>query len=134
MIVAHVTAFYAGILTLFYLVLALAVPRLRFRHKVGLGDGNQPELRRAIRIHANFAEYVPLALLLMMLVEEGGYSRWFLHLLGLTLIFARALHVYGLSRSEGHSPGRFLGTVLTVSVMGICSLLLLLNSLAVLFS
>lgn len=127
---ATITPFYAAILGIIYFLLSLRIPRLRMRYKVGLGDGDIPELRKAIRVHANFAEYVPLVLLLLLFVEQAGYSPWFVHLMGAVLVLARGLHAYGLTQSAAHSPGRFLGTVLTLSALVICSLLLLLKTAA----
>ncbi len=66
----QVTGFYAALLAIFYVVLAFAVVRQRMKLRVGLGDGQQPSLIKAIRIHGNFAEYVPFALLLLLLLEQ----------------------------------------------------------------
>lgn len=121
----HITPLYAAILTLAYLWLSLRVPRLRIKFKVGLGDGNIPELARAVRVHANFAEYVPLALLMMFFTETAGASAWFIHAIGVILIVARGLHAWGLTQSSGTSPQRFIGTVLTFFVLLATALLTL---------
>lgn len=123
-----ITAFYAALLALIYLPLSLRIPILRMKHMVGLGDGDVPELARWIRVHGNFGEYVPIALLLLMLAELLRSSGWLLHIFGITLIVARLLHVRGLSQNSGTSRGRFLGTVLTLSVIGLLALLLLILS------
>ncbi|WP_274620662.1 MAPEG family protein [Colwellia maritima] len=68
-----ITAFYASLLTLLYIGLSFNVIRLRFKLKVGVGDGGQEQLTKAIRIHGNFSEYMPLALILLVglnLAEE----------------------------------------------------------------
>jgi uncharacterized protein len=127
--IPEITPFYAGMLGLMYAGLSLRIPRLRMRHGVGLGDGGVPELARAVRVHANFAEYVPFALFLLLLTEWQGYSPWFVHLLGLLLVVGRALHAYGLSQSSGPSRGRFLGTLLTLTVLILGSSLCLLAAL-----
>ncbi len=116
-----VTPLYAGLLGLFLVVLSLLVVRLRFRFRVGLGDGGQAALTRAIRVQGNFAEHVPLALLLIFAVEGLGYAAWIVHALGAALVAARLAHAQGLGRSEGESPGRFLGTVTTFSVLIVAS-------------
>jgi len=122
-----VTPLYAALLGLIYLVLSLRIPRLRIKHKIGIGDGDNHDLRKAIRVHANFAEYVPLILILLLLVELGGYSPWFVHFMGIVLLAARGLHAYGLGQTSGPSRGRFMGTILTFFVLAACSLLLLLK-------
>ena len=128
-----ITPLYAGILGLIYLFLSFRIPRLRMKLRVGLGDGGHPELARAIRVHANFAEYVPLALLLILLAELEGYSPWFIHLMGFLLVAARLAHAYGLGQSSATSPGRFLGTVTTFAVLGLTSAMCILASLLKIF-
>lgn len=64
-----ITSFYAAVLALFYVVLAGLVIRQRFKHRVGLGTGKDVELLQAVRMHGNFAEYVPLLLILVALLE-----------------------------------------------------------------
>ena len=127
-----ITPLYAGILGLFYLYLAFQVIRRRMGKGVGLGDGGHPDLTRAIRVHANFAEYVPLALILLLMLEGQGYSPWFVHVLGVLLVFARLAHAHGLSQSDGHSRGRFLGTATTLFVVGSASLLVILGTIVLL--
>jgi len=110
-----ITMFYAGLLVLLYLALSLQVIRLRRTLQVGLGSGGNEVLDRAVRAHANFAEYVPLGLLLLALIEIGTAAPgWLVHLLGLTLLVGRLMHgLIGLNRSSGYSAGRFWGTCLT---------------------
>jgi hypothetical protein len=113
-----IVLFYAGLLALLLLVLSGQVVRLRLRHRVGLGAGSVPELERAIRAHANFCEYVPLALLLLAgLSLAGAAPGWALHALGLSLLIGRVLHAFGLARSAGASRARQAGTVLTWLVL-----------------
>lgn len=122
-----VTAVYAGIAGLMLLVLAGLVVRARWRYGTGLGVGSDPGMERAVRVHANFTEYVPLALVLMLLAELNGLPTVLLHLAGLLLLASRALHAWGLSRVSGRSFGRFYGTAGTwLVVLGL--------SLAVLYA
>jgi uncharacterized membrane protein YecN with MAPEG domain len=83
------------------------------RFQVGLGTGDNRELERAVRIHGNFAEYVPLALVLLVIYEMGGAPAWAVHLAGAVLLVARLLHAFGLTQSSGRSPGRFTGIIAT---------------------
>ena len=64
-----ITIIYAGILAIVYAVLTLRVAQGRYKYRVGLGDGGVPELTQRIRVHGNFAEHVPFALLLIFLVD-----------------------------------------------------------------
>jgi uncharacterized membrane protein YecN with MAPEG domain len=111
------TGIYAGLCSLMFLFLAWPITVQRKRKKIGLGDGGDIELQRAIRVHANFVEYVPLALLMLLLIEQQGVSNLVVHGFGLALIFSRLLHASGLSRSGGYSFGRFYGTLGTWLVM-----------------
>ena len=105
-----ITALYAGVLALLMLVLARNVIRGRYRAKVGLFDGGDERLGRAIRIHGNFIEYVPIALILMGLVEINGVPAWALHAWGIVIVASRLVHAHGLSKSSSASRGRTIGT------------------------
>ncbi len=112
-----VVALYAALLALLYLGLGLRVIRLRRRLKVAVGDGGQPELQRAVRVHANFAEYVPLALVLLLLAELQGAPAWLLHALGLALLVGRLIHARGVSRTREDFRWRVAGMTLTFPVL-----------------
>jgi uncharacterized membrane protein YecN with MAPEG domain len=112
-----VTPLYGGLLVLWFIVLSMRVVRSRGRAKVSLGDGEDPSLRRAIRGHANFAEYVPLALLLLMILELSRFSIYLIHVLGATLLIARFLHGSALAFSAQWRFGQYWGTVLTFVVL-----------------
>ena len=113
----QITAIYASLLAFLYVVLSYRVAQRRIRLKVGLGTGQNAELERAIRIHGNFGEYVPFALLLLALFEGGGGPVWAVHGAGAGLLIARVLHALGLTQSSGRSTGRFSGVVATWLIM-----------------
>lgn len=121
----QITAFYAALLGLLMLVLVLRVVQGRWTRRIGLGDGGQAEMTCRIRAHANSAENVPMALLLLLLLELTGVAGPWLHAFGIALLVARLLHAWGLSRHGGTSFGRFVGTLLTVlAIAAMCALLL----------
>lgn len=122
-----IAGFYAGLCALLVLVLAMRVMWLRGREGVGLGDGGHAGLERAIRMHANATEYVPLALLLLALLAFEGTRPAWLHAFGIVLVVARLLHAFGLSRASGTSFGRASGAGLTVLVMLAMAVLLILR-------
>jgi uncharacterized membrane protein YecN with MAPEG domain len=72
-----------------------------------------------VRGHANFAEYVPLALLLMLILELSKFSIYVLHGLGIALLVARLLHGYALSFTDKFFFGRVAGAGLTFTVLGV---------------
>jgi uncharacterized protein len=74
------TAIYAAILTFVYVKLTLNVINLRRQNEVSLGDGGREDLQKAIRSHGNFAEYVPLGLILLGCLE-ANHIHWTIVLL-----------------------------------------------------
>ncbi|MCC6471289.1 MAG: MAPEG family protein [Alphaproteobacteria bacterium] len=126
---SQITLLYAGLATLLLLVLSIHVIRLRWRYLVGLGDGGQPVLARAIRVHANFVEYTPIGLILLFLIERAGYASWVLHALGAALVVGRLAHAWGLARDDGPSIGRALGFTLTFGMLLAGALLALYSAL-----
>ena len=112
-----VTGPYAGLLGLVFIGLNIRVIRNRTRAKVSLLDGGDEALRRALRVHGNFAEYVPFALLLMALAEIQGASGLYMHLLGTVLIVCRLSHAYAITAKTGRSPARVIGVVETFGVI-----------------
>lgn len=122
-----ITALYGALNALFNIFLANQVSALRRKHKVGLGAGDQPELEVAIRAHGNNAEFLPLALVMMLLAEMCGGKGWLLHLYGGGLLFARVAHWIGLPRK---APNLFRvgGTAFTwVAIAGISGYVLYLR-------
>lgn len=120
-----ITGFYTAIAALMMLGLAKNVIALRRTKLVGIGDGGDDSLARAIRIHANFTEYVPVGLLLLLLVELNGSHPLLVHGLGSLLIVCRLLHMQGLRSSSGKSFGRFWGTLGTWIVIVVSAVLLI---------
>jgi uncharacterized membrane protein YecN with MAPEG domain len=110
-----IAGFYVALGALLILVLAARVMWLRNTRRVGLGSGGDADLGRAIRVHANAVEYLPIALLLVLLALEQTPSG-LLHLFGALLIVGRILHAIGLSSASGRSFGRMAGIGLTVLV------------------
>lgn len=126
----RITAFYAALAALLVIALALRVVLQRRRARVGVGDGGDRTLARAIRAHANAVEYLPLALLLLSLLELLAVAPVGLHVFGIVLILSRVLHAVGLSSSGGTSFGRFAGTLGTWLCMIAMALVALWQSLA----
>lgn len=106
-------ALYMSLNGVLLVILAVRIIRLRQRYRVGIGDGGNAVLARAIRVHGNFTEYAPLALLLILATALLGYPAWVVHGLGIALTAGRVAHAVGLTGSIGRSPGRFAGMSLT---------------------
>ncbi len=90
-----VCALYAVLGALILIKLSYDVVRLRMLYRVSYGDGGFTELQSAIRAHGNAVEYIPIALLLLLLLEMDGAETWMVHLCGLMMIVGRIMHFYG---------------------------------------
>lgn len=118
-----VTPLWASLLAFLYLGLTALVIRARYRTRTALGSGGDAGLERAIRAHANFAEYVPLTLVLLGMAELQGATNWLLHLLGAALLVGRTLHGFGISRTDEVLAFRSSGVILTLTVLASAALL-----------
>jgi len=87
-------------------------------------------MRAAIRAHGNFAEYVPLTLLLMALCELAGVGALWLHVGGLALLVGRILHAIGIQIPKAPNLPRLVGTLLFWLALGLFSVLALAQGLA----
>lgn len=104
-----ITAVYASLMALLVTMLVLVVVKLRRSLKIGLGDGGNRDLARAIRAHGNAIESVPLFLVLLAVCEINRGSPTTLHVFGSAFLVSRVLHAWGLFSSSGASTGRVLG-------------------------
>jgi len=121
----NITAIFVALHAILLLALAYRVVAMRRGLKIGLGDGAQELVQQRIRAHANATEYVPVALIELLLLELMGVPALWLYVAGTTLLVGRMLHAAGLSRTSGYSFGRFSGTLLTwLSMLGMVVALL----------
>jgi len=110
-----VTLTTAGLLGLVYFMLSLRVVQVRTKLKVSLGHAGDELLLSRIRAHANFAEYVPLVLILLGAIELAVVSPW-LWLIGLGLVVVRIAHAVGMAL-PAPNPFRIAGTAGTFVLM-----------------
>jgi len=105
-----VVALYGSLNAIFNVILAVRVSGARRRGKKSIGtDGNEVVLL-ANRVHGNNAEYVPLAIVMLLVVELAGGSSNVLHAMGGALLLARFAHAFGLPR-PAPNPYRVMGMV-----------------------
>lgn len=126
----HITLIYAGLLGLLFLLLSFWVVKRRAQFRVMIGEGEAPEMLAAIRAHGNFAEYVPLTLLLMALCELAGVGSLWLHLGGVLLLVGRILHAIGIQIPRAPNMPRLFGTLFFWLSLGIFSVLALVQGLS----
>lgn len=121
-----ITALYAGILALLIVALGINVTMHRVKLGIPLGDGDNPQMRRMIRIHGNAVEYLPLALILMLVYELSGGAHIALHIAGIALVAGRLLQSWGMWSTEMPGFGRRSGqslTWLTIAALAVLNLL-----------
>ena len=107
-------ALWAGLNLGWTLLLALNVTRHRMKEGVSTGSGSSQSLDRAVRAHGNNIEYVPGAILGILILAALGYSPFVINLLGASLLVARFCHAHGIQQLEVDLPKtRVLGNVLT---------------------
>ena len=121
----QITAFYAALLAVLFLVLSVRVIAWRREHRVEFGHGEDVELMRRLRVHANFAEYAPFTLLMMALAESMAPPDLLVHASGVLLIAGRLLHAYGVSQSPPIMRYRVYGMWLTFTSLGLAALVCL---------
>jgi uncharacterized membrane protein YecN with MAPEG domain len=115
----------AGIMGLILLALSFNVTRVRIATRVISGDGagapGTESLKVAMRIQANFIEYVPMILVLMGGIEAAGAPHWLLQSLSGGLIVARTAHPVGMTMKAPNLP-RAGGAIITWLVLGVAAL------------
>ncbi len=117
-----ITALTAAAFGLVYIVLTLRVGLMRASTGIPIGVGKDSVLRRRVRAHANFAEYVPLVLILLMLVEGADAPAYLVVGAASVFLTARMMHAIGLSVTDGNSVGRGVGAMGTLLVLAATSI------------
>ena len=123
------TPIYAGLAALLFVTLSVRVILTRRAERISVGDGANKAMIKAMRTQANCAEYAPLSILLLALVEFQGAPVWAVHLLGLMFIMGRIFHGYGFGRTPQIVPLRQLGMLLTFAMLILSGAGLLLHGL-----
>jgi uncharacterized membrane protein YecN with MAPEG domain len=123
--VMNIISIYAALLAILFFVLSIRTIYWRRTLKIGVGDGGNKRLQRAMRVHANFAEYVPLCLIMLMLVASQNAQPILIHCLAGLLVIGRCLHAYGLSQEREKFIFRVTGMAMTFTVLLSCAVYLL---------
>ncbi len=109
-----ITAVTAAILGLIFFRLSMNAIKFRHQYKVGLGSGGHEDLERAIRAQANFAEYVPISLILIACLELNAAPWWLVTAPGVALIAGRLYHAKGMKELPPNFRHRVLGMKFTL--------------------
>lgn len=95
--------------------LGLRVAALRRAFKVSIGDGGHEPLSRRMRAQLNFAENVPITLLLIAVLEIAGIGVGWLAYVAGAFILARVAHGFGMDGGKAQA-GRVVGVLVTIAV------------------
>jgi uncharacterized membrane protein YecN with MAPEG domain len=112
-----ITPIYAAIFGFVFVALSVRIILLRGRLGVAIGDGDRPILARAVRVHSNFAEYVPFSLISIYFLETEAGVGLLIHILCSALLVGRVVHALGVSQVEEKERYRVTGMVLTFTVI-----------------
>jgi uncharacterized protein len=116
---------YAAIFALIFTFLSARTIRLRRSQKVAVGTGGNVLLERAIRVHGNFAEYVPITLIILGFDEARLVPQVVLHILCVALLAGRVIHAIGVAQPNENFKLRMTAMMLTLNTLGAASIILL---------
>ncbi len=115
--VLRIVPVYAALFAVLFVLLSARVIRTRAAEQIGLGIGRHRLLERRVRVHANFAEYVPFTLLLLAMAEIRGAPEYALHLLCLGLVVGRVAHAWGVASEPEVPRSRVVGMACTLTAL-----------------
>jgi uncharacterized membrane protein YecN with MAPEG domain len=117
MVGPSITLTYGSILALIFVALSLNVSLRRGAKGISHGPGESDELMGIMRAQENFAEYVPLTLIVLAGLEMTGADATWLRVLGGSLVIARVLHAAGLIIGRSFMIGRAVGALGTLTIL-----------------
>ena len=126
--ILSITPIYIAILGILFVPFTMRVGLYRVKNKIDLGDGNDDTLFKLNRGQGNFVETVPLAVVLLLLMELLGAGTTWLQTLGALLVGGRVLHYVGIT-GVGPGIGRPIGMFATFGVYAVASFWILLDVL-----
>ncbi|MWV29426.1 MAPEG family protein [Aurantiacibacter rhizosphaerae] len=127
----HITMLSAALAALVNIWLAVRCGRARLGNKVLHGDGGNVALQRHMRAHANYVEYTPFALILILVLDLADQDGWVLAITALVYFAARIVHPLGM-QADYPAKTRQIGIVLTFALLLFWSLWAVLAALGVL--
>ena len=112
----HISLISVALAAVINLWLAVRCGKARSEGKVLHGDGGNVALQRHMRAHANYVEYTPFALLLILLLDLADQDGWLLGLSALVYFAGRILHPFGMQADEA-AKTRAIGISLTLILL-----------------
>ncbi len=113
-----ITALTASALAVLLVMLALNTIRLRMKYAAPFGDGGHQDLTSSVRAHGNLAEYMPIGITLIAMLEASGVDFTILAGLAGGFVACRMLNAIGLFNPPGPpGPARSIGIVGTLLIL-----------------
>jgi hypothetical protein len=113
-----VTLLYGGLCALLVTLLGINVSLRRMFGKIYVGAEVPKRMQVMVRAHGNGAEWVPLGIILLWLLESSGVPSLWLHIFGGTFLAARLLHAGGFIL---RIPTSVIGATLNYTVLATMS-------------
>ncbi len=120
-----VSTLYAAVLGLMFIPFTAYVGAYRAKTNILIMDGGDQEMARRMRAQANFVETVPLAVVLLILMELNGAGSTWLHSLGAVLVLSRFVHYLTIVTNPAKTIPRALGMLGTLPVYLVSAIWLL---------
>ena len=112
----HISLLSAAIAAIMSVWLGARCGKVRMSDKVLHGDGGNALLQRRMRAQANFVEYTPFALVMIVLLDLLGHDGWALGLTALGYFGARVLHAIGMD-ADYPAKTRQIGIIATFLIL-----------------
>jgi uncharacterized membrane protein YecN with MAPEG domain len=118
----YITAFIASVLTFFYIWPSLRISQMRKIHRISLDEGAVHALEKSIQGNGNFADHVPLSLVLMGLLEINGAPNVLVWVLGCILVLGQYFHAMGMRHPTEGGSDRVIGMKYTFFALALLAL------------
>jgi uncharacterized membrane protein YecN with MAPEG domain len=87
-------------------------------------------LQSAIRAHGNFAEYMPITIIMLFLLEHNGAPVLVIHVIGIAFLYGRWLHAQGLLKDNLRKRVQGMGFTLNILIgLAVANILLAIFNL-----
>jgi uncharacterized protein len=107
----------AAAAALINLWLGIRIGQVRTAEKISIGDGGNERLIRRMRAQANFVEFTPFFLVLVVLIELATGTSMVLWAVMALYMVARIAHAFGM---DGNGRARGFGILVTmVTLLGL---------------
>jgi len=90
-----VTLLYGGLSALLLTLLGVSVSLPRLTRKLYVGADLPKWLHMRVRAHGNAAEWIPVGIVLLLILELSGTNPTLLHVFGGVFLLARVIHALG---------------------------------------